>query len=470
MRYKIFVIGLDIVFNNDQKYDAEGIKVLEMQTIYSCCEGPNSINAFHNFTSLVKNKYKGVQFQIPELGKTEKEYAEYARDISRKHQEILEDPDLDESSSINPNEALVNLGLESFSRGKWLFYSFCNQHPELKDFIPETKIASLAGLKSYNLEELKRTPLFKPADASEGLGVRLISSSEMKNFEIFKKTLNDCSITDSLVLKNFYPFVLQEYLGDTIEVTRIYALIVVDTSLDQYFIHVDSKNSFRLEKIDKDKNDFRTNSNKTSYRQTISEDEKKQVVGFLKKFFHRLYTTYDFVNYRYWEILAKQYISGHKVLTEPQRLLLFSQFSLAVSQLQRFTNTKICDHQCLLLIEFIRYLSKSGDAKRYAECINVAVKNAFSNLCFYNFLPFSDQPYLLAKVLWLFGSILESTTPEKKSFMNIELLPLPTLTPAPSKYKSKYKYFLDFLSGGERKNYAIASKRSLSQVKTFSCN
>ncbi len=111
--------------------------------------------------------------------------------------------------------------MDAFSQGKWNFYSFCNQHPELKAYIPKTNIPTLSGLESFDIKELNITPLFKPADSSLGIGIQLFSSEDMKDFDTLRKKLNTCLITrekeEIKVCNDFYPFVLQEFLGNDIE-------------------------------------------------------------------------------------------------------------------------------------------------------------------------------------------------------------------------------------------------------------
>ena len=250
MRYRIFIIGLDAVFSDEENSERKKLKVLEMQTIESCTAGPVHQKAVKRLTLAIKNNYPQLKLEMPKFDEDSKWYDNYAK-----------------IASLEKTEGMINIGLDPFSVGKWYFYSFCNQHSELKKYIPETNILSLSGLESYGINELKKTPLFKPADMSNGIGVQLISKTKMKNLKVLREKLETCSITQgwTALVNDFYPFILQEFLGHNIEVTRIYAAVVFDSVQNQFKFFIDEKNSFRCIKVEKEKNDFAVESNKDSF-------------------------------------------------------------------------------------------------------------------------------------------------------------------------------------------------------------
>ncbi len=113
-----------------------------MQTIESCTAGPVHQKAVKRLTLAIKNNYPQLKLEMPKFDEDSKWYDNYAK-----------------IASLEKTEGMINIGLDPFSVGKWYFYSFCNQHSELKKYIPETNILSLSGLESYGINELKKNSL-----------------------------------------------------------------------------------------------------------------------------------------------------------------------------------------------------------------------------------------------------------------------------------------------------------------------
>ncbi len=364
---------------------------------------------------------------------------------------------------------MVNLGLHSFSNMKWLFYAYCQQHDELKAYIPRTNILSLSGLQAYPIEELKSTSLFKPADMSGGAGIQLLSTEEMSDYDKLNNRLKTCLITQESYaqLKPYYPFVMQEFLGDDIKVIRVYALVIADTTTNEIKVAVDAKNSFRGVKEEKE-NNFEI-SNKQYTTEEITKNEKQQVIKFLHDFFHRLGTTYNFTGFRYWEILAKHYIANHLVLTRSQRLLLISKFSIAVNQHQRFTQNMLSFYQCLLLEGFVKCLAASGDAQRFDNCVNGMLKNSFALIYMQNFRLYKKHNYRLANVLCNFGNLLAKGHPDKKGFMQVRISKLPEIQPIAlyRTQRNRLYGFFDYLTTQDLENVCLTSKQHLNEVATW---
>ncbi len=68
MRYRIFMIGLDVVFNEEKSTNSNSnkIKVLEIQKINTCTQGEVIAAAIKDFKPIIKKGYPDLELNMPE--------------------------------------------------------------------------------------------------------------------------------------------------------------------------------------------------------------------------------------------------------------------------------------------------------------------------------------------------------------------------------------------------------------------
>ncbi len=82
MRYRIFIIGLDAIFSNEDKSEnVNKLKILEMQTIYNCYLRDGLRKAVEEFRSEIKNRYQ-LKLDLPVFDEDPNNYTNYARTSS----------------------------------------------------------------------------------------------------------------------------------------------------------------------------------------------------------------------------------------------------------------------------------------------------------------------------------------------------------------------------------------------------
>ena len=451
MKQALYLIGLDVIFHEDQ------VSILEIQQINDCTQNEITIKSSLNLIQVIQKNY-------PDLKIVHQPGAGNPDDYARK-------------ASLHPTSGMINVGIESFSVAKWLFYSFCGLHSELNHYIPKTTVLTLDSLKALPIEELKTTPLFKPADQSRGKGVRLFTADETKNFQNLNHSLNSCFIVNSPLspFRRHYPFILQKFLGHNLVVTRVFALVIVDMISKKIQISIDGKNSFRETLIEEKKYDCFELANKNFQSQALSAIEKQPLKKFLRAFFHRLLDFYSMTEYRYWEILAKQYINSYDILTQAQRQLLLSKLSLAFSQQQRFTQNKLSFYQCLILEGFIKCFLANNDAKIFRNSLNAFLINGIGILCKCNFDRYADHKnYRLTEGVRAFAELCLSDPGNQnllkagKSILE-QLNPpgIPVITPiqiTSSEKRRDFNRFFDMLTKKDIDNLILVSKTSLNSV------
>jgi len=410
MTHRIYIIGIDLIVDNNNQ-----IKILEIQNAYESIVSRavelTKLNPVNRLSRSILNKFPNINLKSPPQPEMVVEYAKQA--------------------SINEGEGKTvitpNFGLEAMCRMKWLFYYFCSQSPELSRYIPETSIVTLATLETAR-KNFQQLYLFKPVDMAGGNGILLIPSDISSN-----ETLHSFLIAESYIKKTIpeqmqmhYPFLIQRYLHDvengkpkSKSVIRIYAAVSLtfENAIPSILIFIDDKAAYQHIRKQQTANDF-TGENNRHEPYTITEIVKAQLKSFLDNFFRALFDSTDKITYRCWENIAKTYLRNFTQLNEKQRLLLISQFSLALLQEQRFTSNMLTARQCFALEKFIGHFFKSGDATSFSPILTL-LTNSFCMLIMHNFtLHKQEVNYSLGKIMLTYSSLLKATN--SNAFRQIE--------------------------------------------------
>lgn len=403
----LYLIGLDIIVDANKN-----VKILEIQDVYESDTNLAyklvGIKPIEWLISQVRKDYPKATIEFPELnsGPLEDVMDEYTR----------------KTSSYKGKTVMINRGIKPMCDMKWLFYSFCNNHSNLRKYIPDTQIVTLETLAVGFKEKPDKNYLLKPRDWSEGQGVMQIPRG------LSITTLRHYLATSSFLPKekpwaNNKPFVIQEYLTNNEDesklVIRVYAAVTVSAASDntsRLTIHIASKAASGHVRIKQDPNDFTINNNKHN-RCDIS-DVVNKIENFLNDFFNTALNKQKKINYKEWEFLAKKYIRNHNEMKPAERKLLLSQFIMALLQEQRFTRNKLSCYECFILDKFLQCY-KAQDFELYQN--NKEFLEYFHNsivmLTRMNLIPFvnTDNEYYLNKVISSYCDIL-TQVPTIKSY------------------------------------------------------
>ncbi len=443
MRSKVFMIGIDVELT-------ETI-VLELQIFSQCYAGSEWLKASKNFQKIIQNN-------LPERG--------FLCSADSKEQQFYF-----QKTSISPDLDILNIGIESMAYFKWLFYAFCQLHSELKPYVPQTHVLTLSSLDSIPIQQLRTTPLFKPIHLTLGQGVRLISPDELKDSEKLHQTLQHCQIKppQPQFLAHF-PFLMQQFLGFDKQITRVFALVIVDPDTGKIRIAIDQKNSYRS-RLKNSQNNFET-KNKEYVTQAVTDAEKERLRNFIQLFFRRLFITYGFTNFRYWQILARTYIDHHHSLIPSARLGVISQFCWAVVQQQRYTANKLSLYQCFVLEGFLRCYTERGDSRRF-KSIEPSLVNALKLLFHFNIFKYrNEKNYHANEVLKAMTKACKLNSSEKEKILpwikpKVHLGSLIEARPPKKIEQLAYNCLFSFLTPTEIDNVALVNKDHLNHVASY---
>lgn len=413
MPAEIYLIGIDLIIDENKQ-----IKVLELQNIYES----NNARAYQlTLRNPVQHLKESIKKTLPDL-KMEEPDSNNTDELARK------------ASHAGSENTIPNRGIEALLRMKWLFYSICNETPQLKKYIPNTIVATLKTLDSVFpiSEQNDKLFLFKPAEFACGNGIVLLpqkmkTQNELKSFVENQSCLEEKTLPE---LKWHRPFLIQEYLYDESSsgpvsrpVIRVYAALVWDTSKEKpkLSIAIDVLSAYRHIRKQQKPDDF-TLANNIHERCDIT-GIKSQITIFLRDFFRYILLEQRKVSYKYWEISLKRYIENSGVLDSQQRLLLISKIAMAMMMEQRFTENRLSYYQCFLLERFIE-IYKDRDAvesnlNRMEKCLTNAMKVIIKQ----NLLSYvKDENYYLHKVVRNYFGILPESEIEAENKFKIAVM------------------------------------------------
>ncbi|MEO8402253.1 MAG: hypothetical protein ABI597_10765 [Gammaproteobacteria bacterium] len=415
MGVELYLVGIDLIVDNNNN-----IRILELQNAYESniarADELTNLKPIERLKKSVHKAYPNFSVDEPILGEVDG----YARRVS-KSKPIQDGAKKLAEVKKSDSTILVNRGIEAKARAKWLFYATCNENPTLRNYIPRTIIATLNTVDTvFKVEELQNKRfIFKPGDMSRGDGIVLIPETLDSQGKLLEHLTAACL---ALPVKDHFknrPFLIQEYLHDgsascpkSKPVIRVYAAVVWDHSKSKLFISIDTQAAYQHVRINQAGSDFTLSNNK--HEPCNIEGIKSQVNNFLRDFFTFVIAQQVKITHRSWENLAKKYIRDHRNMTDEERLMVLSQFAMAVSQEQRFTENRLSHYQCFVLEEFVECY-KARDAKLSVDNgLAQFITNAFGLLAKYNLFPYaSEKNYPLHSVIKSYEKIVISTLPER---------------------------------------------------------
>ena len=406
MTIQTFFVGADIVV------DESGLKILELQSIFDSnifraieLTGKNPLD---RLLKSVRKARPELKIDLPEMANTK----EKAREASLK----------------KDDNTIPNCGIEAMLDAKYLFYLFCNHHPELAGYIPTTQVVTLSTLEQATLLSTSSLILGKPAASARGIGIQLFQShektipslhSEIKRWYLpFMKSPMKISPSGFAT----YPVVLQQYLhsGDASQpiskpVIRVYAAITISDT-GEINVAIDINSAYQHIRITQNDHDY-TIENNHHIACAFDETEKTSIVSQLKRFFNVFFqklleeTTYpsskNMIAFKEWEAQLKLYLRDASRMDDQQRLNLLSLFTAALLSEQTFTANRLSNLQCRLLVSLISQFGKR-DNQLFLNLIP-SLTNALNNLVYQNFCPYQDDDsYEFKNIILVYNHMLLS--------------------------------------------------------------